>query len=302
MKHIISFGVGVQSSTLLFMSDIGMITPMPVIAINADTKDEPESVYRYLEYVKTKTSIPISVVGKTLPLSSLATTVRTSKKTGENYLKHLVPVFMRRASGKRGMMQRQCTLDTKISPIQNHIRDFIVGRKALRDWRKKHKDSIARFNAAKELKEFDFNSWNKMQMDALACVWIGISTDEADRAKDSLIPWIKNRFPLLELNMSRQDCLDWCEENGFERPPKSSCSFCPYHSDAEWIRLKNEEPKEFEKAVEFEKRYQISVSKVRRLDGIPFLHNSLVPLSEVKFNQDAKPAEIQSPCQGMCGL
>ena len=39
-------------------------------------------------------------------------------------------------------------------------------------------------------------------------MWLGISTDEAIRMKDSRDRWITNRYPLIEVGMSRRDCAD----------------------------------------------------------------------------------------------
>lgn len=49
MKHIISLGAGVQSSTMALMAAHGEITPMPDAAIFADTQAEPASVYKWLD-------------------------------------------------------------------------------------------------------------------------------------------------------------------------------------------------------------------------------------------------------------
>jgi hypothetical protein len=302
LKHVLSAGVGTQSSTLALMAELGEVFPKPVCGVFADTKDEPQSVYDYLPELQLRLSFPIHVVGKDKPLSKLAATVRKSKTTGLNYLKHSIPVFMKRASGKRGMMQRQCTLDTKIAPVRNFIRDEVVGKKAYLAWRKRHKSALKTYNEAIKLKQpVSYEVWTELQGDALACVWIGISTDEADRAKDSTVPWIVNRFPLLEMNMSRTDCLKWCAEKGLPIPPKSSCRYCPYHHDDEWIRLRDNEPEEFQKAVEFELEYQKAVAQCQRLDGVPYFHESLVPLSEAKFIPGKSSPIAQSPCEGMCG-
>lgn len=50
--------------------------------------------------------------------------------------------------------------------------------------------------------------------------WVGISTDESHRAKRSAEPWAEDRYPLLELGMSRTDCLKWMKAQGFPLPSK----------------------------------------------------------------------------------
>jgi hypothetical protein len=38
--------------------------------------------------------------------------------------------------------------------------------------------------------------------------------------------------------MRRSDCLDWMKDNGYSKPPRSACTFCPFHSMKEWRELK----------------------------------------------------------------
>ncbi len=49
--HIISLGAGVQSSTMALMAAHGEIEPMPDAAIFADTQNEPQRVYEWLDWL-----------------------------------------------------------------------------------------------------------------------------------------------------------------------------------------------------------------------------------------------------------
>lgn len=68
--------------------------------------------------------------------------------------------------------------------------------------------------------------------------WIGITLDEWQRAKDSDVQYIKHAFPLLDRNMTRQDCLNYLKRHNLPVPGKSSCTFCPYHSRIAWEEMK----------------------------------------------------------------
>lgn len=83
-------------------------------------------------------------------------------------------------------------------------------------------------------------------------VWLGISLDEHARAKPSRIKFMANRWPLLEMKMTRGDCIKWLEERGLPVPPKSACICCPYRQAAEWLEMKRDAPAEFQAAVEFD--------------------------------------------------
>ena len=63
MKHYISLGAGVQSSTMALMAAAGELTPMPEAAIFADTGSEPATVYRWLDYLEKKLPFPVCRVG-----------------------------------------------------------------------------------------------------------------------------------------------------------------------------------------------------------------------------------------------
>lgn len=260
--NVLSLGAGVQSSTLALMASEGLVKPMPRFGIFADTQAEPESVYRWLDWLETKLAFPLVKVTKG-SLSAESLRVRLSKN-GISYHKHSPPAFTQEDGRASGFLMRQCTEDFKLSVLFRHMK-----------------------------KQFP---------DRNICQWIGISTDEAHRMKVSREPRIHNRYPLIELGMSRQDCLAWMEERGYPKPPRSACVFCPYHSDSEWIRLRDEEPEAFAQAVEYERGLQETISRIPTFRGKVFLHRSLIPLTEVEFKAGENRKQFGNECEGMCGV
>jgi len=262
--HVISLGAGVQSSTMALMAAAGELLPMPQCAIFADTQVEQPSVYRWLDWLEKKLPFPVHrVTAGNLAEKSLI--VRTSE-SGKKYTKHAVPAFIVDERGKRGLLMRQCTLDFKITVIIRRIAEL-------------------RRNARKPP----------------VIQWIGISRDEAMRRKPSRVSYITNVWPLVDHGYTRQACLRWMEARGFPTPPRSSCSFCPYHSDAEWRRLKSEEPEAFAEAIAYDESLRVALDGVIR--GTPYLHRSLVPLREADFsNEDGQAYLFTEECEGMCGV
>ena len=95
------------------------------------------------------------------------------------------------------------------------------------------------------------------------------------------------------------------ERMGYPKPPRSACIYCPFHSDAEWRRLKDEEPKEFARAVQFERDLQHAKSQTDKQRGKPFLHNSLKPLDTVDLTTDIERGQGEmfgNDCTGLCGV
>lgn len=264
--HIISLGAGVQSSTMALMAAKGEITPMPKCAIFADTQAEPKSVYVWLDWLEKQLPFPVHRVTK----GNLATKylkMRTTKD-GRRFTSTDIPFFTLSATNQIGkIMQRGCTADFKITPILQLVRKL--------------------------------SGIKRGQKTVGAIQWIGISLDEISRMKDARDPWVAHRWPLVDLRMKRGDCIRWMEENGYPKPPRSACIFCPYHSNTEWRRLKNEEPFEFEKAVQFEKAHS------KNFASTPFLHRSCIPLSEVDFSTEEERGQLNmfnNECEGMCGV
>lgn len=150
----------------------------------------------------------------------------------------------------RGQLMRTCTEDYKIVPIQRKIRELM---------------GIAR--------------WHKSRKER-ALALIGISTDEVIRMKPAKVPYAANCYPLIDAGMSRDDCITFIREVGLPVPHKSSCLFCPYHSDAYWEFLRVDQPEEFQKAVEFDEYIRNRLPGVR---GEVYLHGSLKPLKMLPF-------------------
>lgn len=273
--HIISLGAGVQSSTMALMAAAGEITPMPTCAIFADTQAEPASVYSWLDWLEKQLPFPVHRVTAG-SLTERITTTRINRKTGEKYYSNMIPAFTLNPDGSKGIVGRSCTTNFKVEPLRKKQRE-IAGIK-------------------------------RGQKSIGAVIWIGISLDEVTRMKPSRDRWAENRWPLIERRMSRHDCLRWMEIHGFPKPPRSACIYCPFHSDAEWRRLRDQEPAEFLKACEVEERLQqahASVTSAGKMRGKAFLHDSLMPLSQVDFSTDEDHGQqvmFQNECEGMCGV
>jgi len=273
----LSLGAGVQSSTLALMAARGEVDPKPTAAIFADTQAEPETVYKWLDWLESEISrsprpFPIfRVTHGSLTEESLRIRQRT-KTNGSAYVQSLIPAFIKNPDGTRGILRRSCTYDYKVMRILKEQRK-LAGIK-------------------------------RGQKEVTVTSWIGISFDEIQRMKPSRDPWVQHRWPLIELEMTRRDCLTWMEKKGYPKPPRSACVYCPFHSDHEWKRLRDDEPHEFQRAVEFERKLQVVQRKTGNFKGIPFLHDSLVPLDQVRFQKhDPRQTDFfGNECEGMCGI
>jgi hypothetical protein len=279
MKHILSLGAGVQSSTLALMAARGEVAGYPHLdaAIFADTQDEPQSVYAWLDWLEqeiARSPHPYPVYRVTAGrLQNAALKMRVTKD-GRKYSSADIPFFTKAADGSQGKItHRACTVDFKILPVLKKARE-LAGIK-------------------------------RGQKTVGAVQWIGISLDEVHRMKMSRQPWAENCWPLVDMRMRRHDCLIWMERNGYPRPPRSSCVYCPYHSNAEWRRLKDEEPEAWQRAVQFERDLQRVKGGTDNMQAVPFLHKTLKPLDEVDLSTLEDHGQMGlwgNECEGMCGV
>jgi len=85
----------------------------------------------------------------------------------------------------------------------------------------------------------------------------GISTDEPHRATPSReSDGYTSAYPLIELGISRSDCLLIAKDAGLPQPPKSSCWFCPFKTTDQWVTMRRENPELFDQAIQLEKILQ----------------------------------------------
>lgn len=283
--NVLSLGAGVQSSCLALMAAKGEIKPTPDFAVFADTGAEPDEVYEWLKTLKglievSENPFPVFIVKhgdlEEESLKPIISKGKGKRPAGDTYIKKLIPMFGILPNGeKTAAIGRVCTADYKIKPIHKFI---------------KEKCDVKRG-----------------QKEITITQWIGISWDEIQRAKDSRVSFMQNRFPLLENKMNRVACFAWMAKNNFPKPPRSACYFCPFHSDEEWRRLRNEDPKYFAKAIVYDKKLReafINHNKVMKMKM--YLHSSCIPLGEINFDNDIDKGQqvwdFQAECEGMCGV
>ena len=272
--NVLSLGSGVQSTCMALMAAKGEITPMPDFAIFADTMSEPKSVYKHLSWLELRLPFPIyKVTQGNLEDASMKAKIR--QRDGKKYVERTIPLFGIKADGSHtAAIGRACTSNYKIKPIYKFLRSKC------------------------EIK--------RGQKDTSVTSLVGISWDEIERMRDSKYAWAQHRYPLVEMKMTRNDCKIWLKKNGYEEPPRSACYYCPFHNNSDWRDLKKNDPKDFERAVEFDK-------KIRQFykdnDDYPmkvFLHSSCKPLDEVDLSTDEEKGQMtwdfKAECEGMCGV
>ncbi len=269
--------MGVQSTALYYMSSIGEL-PRADHAIFSDTGKEKKKTIEYLDFLlswqKDNNGIPIVIVRKKDLYSDLLNSVNS---TGQRFAS--IPAFTKNEDGSKGMLRRQCTSEYKIYQVDQAIRDLygMAPRKRL----------------------------PKTE------VWQGITMDEMDRMSIPQSSWKTHVYPFIGyqaskkdtekidwgIRMRRDNVVVWYKKHELPVPPKSSCTFCPYQSDAAWLSMKNNEPEDWESAILVDRAIRDSTKK--GINSPAYLHDTCVPLEDVKFNENNNVL-WKGECSGTC--
>ena len=268
---VLSLGAGTQSTVMALMAEDGfMDLEKPDFAIFADTHWEPPYVYEHLDWLEKQLSYDVIRVSAGDIRENV---LKGITPEGRNFLD--MPVFLVNKDGTKSVAARQCTNHYKIQPIHKMLRKHLKlkpGRRAPKN----------------------------IQVE----MWMGISTDESHRIKDSRDEWITNRYPLIDFGMTRAQLYKWFKDRYPDRElPRSACVGCPHHSNMEWKWLKENDPKSFQDAVFIDRAIREIPTVSGTLRGRGYLHRERQSLDSIDFSvvQDYDDF-MASECEGMCGV
>jgi len=260
---VISLGMGVQSTAVYLMSSMGYKLPRADVAIFADPQAEHYKTYDMLKWLlkwKEDNNGIPIIVNKDYNI--LKDILNSRNSLGAKWI--TIPAF----GEKGGMIMRQCTGEYKIRPVQQSVR------------------RLHKLKPRQRMKPTE--------------MWLGISTDEIERMKDSRMYNIKYFYPLIYHGLSRTDCINFFKENNFPVPVKSSCVFCPYHSNSFWKDVQKENGNAWKTSVKVDKTIRNQSQKGEE-DKL-YIHNSCKPLDEIDFDDKQLPLFEGFDCEGHCGL
>jgi hypothetical protein len=267
--HAISYGGGVQSTAMIVLAVTGKLPHGPWdVALFSNVGDDSEHPAT-LEYVRNvmqpwaaERGFPVHELHRIKRDGSIETLWGRLMKPNSRSLP--IPIRMP-DTGAPG--KRSCTFDFKIT---------VVGK-----WLKAH-------GASK---------------DNPATVAIGISTDEIQRVSNKRVePYESPVYPLIDLGLSRSDCMRVIESAGLPIPHKSSCFFCPFHRPLMWSEMARDEPELFAKACELESTL---IERRKTLERDPvYLTRFGKPLADaIKPAQEMLPMfspDIETCDEGYC--
>ena len=347
--HVLSLGAGVQSTAIALMAEQGLLrwcdldkgtdpkrhkawatdeTPIRFdAAVFADTGDEPRAVYDHLCWLAEQVSFPILIrcvhpkrnrifskltqIGKPTNFPLLRRTIRRLQKVRIGTLSYdlsngtngrggrfaAIPAFTTTQEGvPGGKTRRQCTKEYKTEVIERTIRRDVLGLAP----RQRIKRDI-------ELHQH-----------------FGLSYDEPSRIfGKGTKPGVKARvesgaygnklahFALYDLYMIREIIVAWLAKQSIpHKTPRSACKYCPFKSNAEWVRMRDETPEEFAEAVAVDASLRTTGAVANRdMTQSMYVHRSCLPLDQAPIDEpEAKPKQgeinffSEEECEGLCGV
>lgn len=274
MKNFLSFGGGFDSTALALMANEGLINEKLDGIIFANTGFEKRDTYKHIKELKSKIDIPFYTLTKSIFKETLKG-IENDKRISS------LPFFTapKTKYGKVGRLKRQCTGDYKIRLVHQKIRD-ILGVKVLGK-----KDDVkvwVGFNASEPQRISKKKNGIKTNWETIAVPFYNV-----DITKYSITQ--KKYF---DKNIHRSDIEKYCEQFNFNHLVKSGCKGCPNMSDLMWLEMKENNIKDWEDAVLFDK----AIRRIPNVEQDCFLHRSCKPLDKVKFN----PMAFSFGCVGEC--
>lgn len=227
---ILSCGAGMQSTALALMScenassqSKAQAIPYPAVPVYdlvvfCDLGFEPPWVMRQVEFIRNAcgaAGIPFKVLDSPLYSDFM-------KNFGERRTIS-VPWWTLGKNGHKSRMPRNCTIDYKVEMISKYFRWEVLG-----------------YRKGQRLRPEDRKA-HEMHM--------GFSAEESRRCKESPNAMFVNRFPLVEMGLTRADNYAYIKDVWGLETKASACAFCPFHQNYFFKYLKENLPAAYKKLV-----------------------------------------------------
>ena len=219
---ILSFGAGMQSTALALMAcENSMNVPVPYPAVPVydavifcDLGLEPPWVAKQVDFTRCaceQADIPFYVLDTPLYKDFM-------RNFGERRTVS-IPWWTLKEDGHKSKMPRNCTIDYKIEAISKFVRWDLLG-----------------YRKGQRLRPEDIKA-HEMHM--------GFSAEEQHRCRENSNPMFVNRFPLVEMGLTRPDNYKYILEKWGLDTKASACAFCPFHRNYFFQYIKKYDPETY---------------------------------------------------------
>lgn len=274
---ILSCGAGMQSSALHLMSCENALAkirgeppvwpqvPIYDISIFCDLGFEPPWVKKQVEFLANaghSCGVPLVILDSPLYTDFM-------ENFGERRTIS-IPWWTIRDDGHKSKMPRNCTIDYKVELISKYVRWELLG-----------------YKKGQRLREEDKKA-HEMHM--------GFSAEEARRCKENPNPMFVNKFPLVEMVLTRADNYAYIKDVWGLETRASACAFCPFHKNYFFKFLRENEPEQYAQVVGVDELLRDKKPKPP-MDSDLFISRSRKRLMDLT-DEDCNDAE----CFEYCGM
>ena len=274
---ILSCGAGMQSSALHLMSGENALAkirgeppvwpqvPIYDISIFCDLGFEPPWVKKQVEFLANaghSCGVPLVILDSPLYTDFM-------ENFGERRTIS-IPWWTIKEDGHKSKMPRNCTIDYKVELISKYVRWQLLG-----------------YKKGQRLREEDKKA-HEMHM--------GFSAEESRRCKESPNPMFVNKFPLVEMGLTRADNFAYIKDVWGLETKASACSFCPFHKNYFFKFLRENEPEQSAQVVGVDELLRDKNPKPP-MDSDLFISRSRKRLMDLT-DEDCNDAE----CFEYCGM
>ena len=138
-----------------------------------------------------------------------------------------IPWWTMDDNGRKSKMPRNCTIDYKVQVISKFVRWELLG-----------------YKKGQRLRPED-RKVHEMHM--------GFSFEEKKRCKESPNPLFVNKFPLVDMGLTRADNYAYIRDRWGLETKASACNFCPFHKNYFFQYLKENEPSTYAQLIEVDR-------------------------------------------------
>ena len=264
---ILSCGAGQQSTALALMScenalygqDRHPSVPVYDAVLFCDLGGERKWVYEQVDFIAARckeAGIPFYVL--------------KDKNLKEDYMNNYgiarvctIPFWSIDENGKKGKMTRHCTIDYKIVQMQNFVRWNLLG------YRKGERTRTEDIQAHE--------------------MHIGFTYEEQQRIFNSRHKLFVNKFPMVEMGITRADNYAYVKEFWGLETKASACLFCPFHTNYFFAECKSSCRQDYNTILAFDEKLEHGIPNSRI--GVP---NSRIYISRSRKRiRDLLPEECQ---------
>lgn len=217
---ILSFGAGMLSTALLLMSCEKAIKELPGLYPEVPIYDasifcnlglEPPWVLEQVEFARRacqKAGIPFFILNTPL--------YQDFMKNFGNRRTISIPWWTLTEDGHKAKMPRNCTIDYKINAISKFVR-----------W------NLLHYRKGQRIRPEDVKA-HELHM--------GFGAEEQHRCKENPNRMFVNKFPLVEIGMTRADTYRYTLEEWGLDTKASACAFCPFHRNYFYRYIQRNDP------------------------------------------------------------